>query len=156
MASRESGHFSLPRAEYAVDARLLPNSINRNVALTTQTLNPTTLVKRKTRSATLEMYSKGEREGRDQRVGTLTDILYCCHQNKLGQAHVLEESNSHVLFDVKDCFCLACRGNGKDCRYMAGYLAGLLKAAGKPKGLMVRETKCGEKPGRSCTFLASW
>lgn len=102
-----------------------------------------------------EMYEVGEQDGLAQQVDTLSDILFCISEGGLGRASIVQESNSHVIFKVFDCACCEL-GVVDGCFFLAGFIAGALRAADRPGSVRVREIACGEFPGRTCVFAASW
>lgn len=99
------------------------------------------------------VYQAGQQEGRMVVANNLADVLYACQQADLGRLAVIEESNCHVVFRVKEC--LGCRtAPGQGCRFVAGFLAGALEASGRFADVEVQETSCDDYPGRTCVFRA--
>jgi predicted hydrocarbon binding protein len=103
-----------------------------------------------------EMYEAGQQDGSKEKVGNLTDILYRCQECGLGRMSIMQESNSHLVIKVFDCACCHTESEPGQCHYLAGFLAGSLVSAGRPGSLRVKEVSCGEYPGRTCVFMASW
>ena len=103
-----------------------------------------------------EMYEAGEKDGSKEKVENLTDILFRCQECGLGRMSIMQESNSHLVIKVFDCACCRNESEPGRCNYLAGFLAGSLVSAGKPGNLRVSEVSCGEYPGRTCVFMASW
>jgi predicted hydrocarbon binding protein len=107
-----------------------------------------------------EMYDEGQRDGREIRARSLTDVLVCVKECGLGSASILEESNRHVTFRVLHSLCRQIEGvsdpEGKKCFYLAGFVAGAIASIGGDRKIFVRELTCGGSNSSSCMFIASW
>ncbi len=107
-------------------------------------------------SSSRDIYAAGWEEGRREELQDLTDVLFSCQEKGLGRMSIIQESNTHLVVKVYDC--ASCQGDSRydDCSFVAGFIAGALVAAGKPESVNVKEKSCGEYPGRTCVFAASW
>jgi len=107
-----------------------------------------------------EMYAEGQKDGREVRARSLTDVLVAVKECGLGIASILEESNQHVTFRVYNSLCRqidgVCHPEGKKCFYLAGFIAGVIASISKTSKVFVRELSCGESAGGSCMLIASW
>ena len=103
-----------------------------------------------------DQYGAGEKLGKVVGAGDLSDVLYALQQKGLGRVTVVQESNSHLVLKVENCANCQVAESNNGCHFTAGYLAGALKACGKPETTVVSEVSCGGYPGDTCVFMASW
>jgi hypothetical protein len=103
-----------------------------------------------------QLYRAGLEDGKKEKVQNLADVLCAISEMGLGRAAIVQESNSHVLFKVFNCICSQENGDRGCCEYLGGFLAGAMQACGRYQEVAVQEVSCGEYPGHSCLFHASW
>jgi hypothetical protein len=103
-----------------------------------------------------QLYRAGLEDGKRENVKNLADVLCAVSGVGLGRAVIVQESNSHALFKVFNCICSQENGDRGCCEYLGGFLAGAMQACGKYKEVKVQEISCGEYPGHTCLFHASW
>jgi predicted hydrocarbon binding protein len=103
-----------------------------------------------------QLYRAGLEDGKKEKVRNLADVLCAVSDVGLGRAAIVQESNSHVLFKIFNCVCSQENGDRGCCEYLGGFLAGAMQACGRYKEVKVQEISCGEYPGRTCLFHASW
>jgi len=102
------------------------------------------------------LYEQGQKDGVKNTCLDLSDVLFCLNRHGLGYASVIQESNSHLVVRIQQCRECERQSPGCGCSYIAGFLAGALRAMGKPATLSVHEVSCGEGSSPSCVFMASW
>jgi predicted hydrocarbon binding protein len=102
-----------------------------------------------------EMYQAGLEDGNRTDCEDLTDILFFMKRSQLGNVGIIEESNCHVIFKVRQCAFCSPKADS-NCNYVAGFLAGALRAAGRPSSVRVGEINCGPSAGSDCVLKASW
>lgn len=101
-------------------------------------------------------YQAGEKLGRAAVANDLSDVLYLLRQKGLGRASVMQQSNSHLVIKVENCANCQVTESSNGCYFTAGYLAGALTTWRKSATTSVWEVSCGEYPGDTCVFMASW
>jgi predicted hydrocarbon binding protein len=102
------------------------------------------------------LYEHGQKDGLKNTCIDLSDVLYSLNRQGLGFASVIQESNSHLVVRIQHCRECERQSPGCGCSYIAGFLAGALRAMGKPATVSVHEVSCGEGNSPSCVFMASW